>query len=605
MDNTGRNQLMDAVKAVVTQQRKAPSIQPISRDQELLLSFPQQRIWLLHQMDQNSSAYNRYTAYRLRGPLNVSALESSLREIIKRHEFLRTTYKDSNGQPTQVIADNPTFNLPIIDIQSEPEGGQESEALRLAIKESEKPFKLNQDLLLRVRLIQLSKEDFVLVLITHQIGFDGPSEAIFLKELSLLYESISTGQSSHLAKLSIQYADFAHWQRQWLKGEVLDTQLAYWRENFSLKVPLLPFNAKSDGMVREQFSAQNLTFEISKKLTQELKAISHREEVTLFVTLLSALQILINRLTQEEDFVVFVSTAGRNRPEIKELIGLFANILAIRADLSSNPSVHEILNRVRKQSFAAFAHQDLPFNKLLELIKPERKINNRSLFQVMFVYQDVETPAFELPGLKVKPFALNNGSTHFDLTFFLQETNRGLKGLLIYKKELFDALVIETIIEQYQVILKQIVDHQDLPLSDMPDFPERHLFSSQERVRFDRENHNTNESITHSNTVAEKANLRMESEIAEIWKELLGVDKVGSKDNFFDLGGDSYLCMHFMERFEKKRGIKIAYIKMMTDPLCDISMYCHKQIGDKKYLRKVLNYKDRVVDYLIKIFNRN
>ncbi len=596
---------MDAVKAVVTQQRKAPPIQPISRDRKLLLSFPQQRIWLLHQMDQNSSAYNRYTAYRMRGPLNVSALESSFREIIKRHEFLRTTYEESNGQPIQVIAVKPTFNLPIIDIQSEPEVEQENEALRLAIKESEKPFNLNQDLLIRVRLIQLSIEDFVLVLITHQIGFDGPSEGIFIKELGLLYESISTGQPSHLAELSIQYADFAHWQRQWLQGEVLETQLAYWRENFSSKVPLLPFNAKGDRNVRDQFSAQNLTFEISNKLTQELKAMSHREEVTLFVTLLSALQILINRLSKDEDFVVFVSTAGRNRPEIKELIGLFANILAIRADLSSDPSVNKILNRVRKRSFSAFAHQDLPFNKLLELIKPERKINNRSLFQVMFVYQDVETPAFELPELKINPFGLNNGSTHFDLTFFLQESNRGLKGLIIYKKELFDAPVIESIIEQYQVILEQIIDNQEQHLSDISDFSEHHLLSYLERERFDHEILDTNELNTHSNAVAEQSYLRMESEIAEIWQELLGVDKVGRKDNFFDLGGDSYLCMHFLERFEKKRGIKIAYIKLMTDPLHDISLYCNEQLEDKNFLRKALHIKDRVIDFLNNKFKRN
>ncbi|PMB39472.1 non-ribosomal peptide synthetase [Fischerella thermalis CCMEE 5319] len=443
-------------------------IQPQSRDTENFpLSFAQQRLWFFSQLEPESSAYNIPTALRLTGRLNVVALEKSLNEIVRRHEILRTTFTVINGEPVQVIGAAAKLQLPIIDLQTIPEPERETEALRLAMLEAQTPFNLENGSLLRVSLLRLGETDHVILFTMHHIISDGWSTGILIRECTTLYTACDRGQPCNLPQLPIQYVDFAVWQRQWLQGEILNNQLNYWKQQLGGDLPVLklPTDRPRPAIQTDRGATQSFIF--SKSLAAALKNLSQQEGVTLFMTLLAAFKILLHRYTQQNDILVGTPIANRNRSEIEGLIGFFVNTLVLRSNLTGNPTFRELLQRVREVTLGAYAHQDLPFEQLVEELQPERDLSHNSLFQVMFILQNAHTEVLHLPDLTINPLQVENKTANFDLTLSMVETETELRGSIEYNTDLFDADRITRILGHFQTLLQGIVVHPDKNLSDL------------------------------------------------------------------------------------------------------------------------------------------
>src|SRR4028119_1622371 len=443
-------------------------ILPVPRDENLPLSFAQARLWLLAQLEPDSPAYNIPAAFRLTGLLNVTALSQSLSEIVRRHEVLRTTFPSVDGQPKQVISLHTALKLPVIDLRELPPDQGLSEAQRLATEEAQQSFDLATGLLFRVKLLRLEEAEHMLLVTMHHIVYDGWSYDIFLRELAALYDAFSSGKPSPLPELPIQYADFAHWQREWLQGEVLESQRDYWKQQLNGSLPILQLPTDYPRPPVQTYQGGYQSLELPKNLTKALKDLSQQERGTLFMTLLAAFQTLLYRYTGQEDIIVGTPIAGRNQVEAEGLIGFFVNTLALRTYLSGNPSFQELLGRVREVALGAYAHQDLPFEKLVEELQPERDRSRTPLFQVMFVLQNTPTSALELPGLTVNSLNIDSGTAKFDLTVFIMETAQGLRASLEYNTDLFNAATITRMLGNFQTLLEGIVANPQQRLSDLP-----------------------------------------------------------------------------------------------------------------------------------------
>ncbi|BAY60048.1 amino acid adenylation domain-containing protein [Calothrix brevissima NIES-22] len=450
--------------------RQAPNIKalpilPISRDRNLPLSFAQGRLWFLNQLDTFTTAYNITEAVQMTGSLNVAALHQSLNEVVQRHESLRTTFTTIEGQPSQVICPNLTLSLPIVDLSRLT--NQQQEIQQLVKQEMEEPFDLLQGPLLRVKLLQLAQTEHLLLLSMHHIISDGWSMGVMIREIAALYEAYSTDQPSPLPELSVQYADFAVWQRQWLQGEVLDQQITYWQEQLTGS-SLLDLPTDRPRPAVQTFVGDKQAIELPKALLEELKILSGREGVTLFMTLLAAFKVLLYRYSQQDDMIVGSPIANRNRQEIEPLIGMFVNTLVLRTDLGGNPSFSELLQRVREVTLGAYAHQDLPFEKLVEVVQSERDTSRNPLFQVMFVLQNVSIPALELKGLTLQSMPIDRQTSMFDLTLSLEETPNGITGFWEYNTDLFDATTIDRLAGHFQTLLESIVANSNQPIINLP-----------------------------------------------------------------------------------------------------------------------------------------
>ena len=397
-----------------------PTLEPIFRDREIPLSHGQERMWFIDQLEKGNSIYNRPVFIRLNGDLKVPVLEQCLNEIISRHEIFRTTFPAVNGQPLQVISPLQPLTLSVRDISRLPEGEREAEVRRQATDEAALSFDLDRGPLIRARLLRLGEQEHILLLTMHHIVFDGWSEGILFQELSVLYESFSTGQPSPLSPLPIQYADFAVWQRQWLQGEISDSQLAYWKKQLGgASVLELPTDHPRPPV--QTFRGSKQCFFVPKSLTERLKAISREEGTTLFMTLLAAFQTLLHRYTGQDDIIVGSPVAGRNRTDVEGLIGFFVNTLILRTDFCGDPNFRELLGRVRKVALDAYAHQDLPFEKLVEELHPHRNSSHSPLFQVLFVLQNAPTRALRLAGLTTTPLEVESETATFDLSLLMVE----------------------------------------------------------------------------------------------------------------------------------------------------------------------------------------
>ncbi|MEG4111235.1 MULTISPECIES: amino acid adenylation domain-containing protein [unclassified Microcoleus] len=440
----------------------------ISREGDLPLSFAQQRLWFLDQLMSGTPLYNLPNALGLKGSLNVTALEQSLSEIVRRHEALRTTFSAVNGQPIQVIHPAVTLLLPIVDLRELPETEREVEAQRLATEEAQRPFDLVNQQLFRVKLLHLAEEEHLLLLTMHHIVSDGWSLGVFMGELTALYEAFSTEKSSPLPELPIQYADFAAWQNEWLVGEVLEVQLNYWKRHLGGQLPVLDLPTDRPRPPVQTYRGARQSLELPKKSSDALKALSQQEGVTLFMTLLAVFQILLYRYTGQEDVIVGSPIANRNRVEVEGLIGFFVNTLVLRTELSGEPSFRELLGRVREVALGAYAHQDLPFEKLVEELQLERDLSRNPLFQVMFVLQNAPISALEFRGLSLTPLEVHNGTAKFDLTLELEESAEGIRGWFEYNTDLFDTLTITRMTNHFQTLVEGIVDNPEQRLCDLP-----------------------------------------------------------------------------------------------------------------------------------------
>ena len=465
----GKQELWKAIRCALSSSRKGLLMQRVSRDGALPLSFAQQRLWFLAQMQPNSSVYNIPVAYCLMGVLKIATLEQSLNEILHRHESLRTRFITVDGQPSQAITPSIiTLTLPIIDLYEHPETEKKRITQQIVVEEAQQPFDLTEDLLFRVKLLRLAKEEYVLLLNMHHIVSDGWSLDVFFSELTTLYTAYSNSEFSPLPELPIQYADFAHWQREWLQGEVLESQLNYWKQQLGGILPILelPINYPRPPVQTYQGGYQYL--ELTKDLIEALKALSQEEGVTLFMTLLATFQTLLSRYSGQEDIIVGTPIAGRNQVKTDRLIGLFVNTLVMRTDLSGKPSFRQLLAQVREVALGAYAHQNLPFEKLVEKLQPERNLSRSPLFQVMFAFQNTPGQPWELPGLTITPLEVHSGTSKFDLTLDLKETSEGIKGGIEYNTDLFDSATITRMVGHFQTLLKGIVANPDQCIWDLP-----------------------------------------------------------------------------------------------------------------------------------------
>ncbi|MBW4417922.1 MAG: amino acid adenylation domain-containing protein [Myxacorys californica WJT36-NPBG1] len=440
-------------------------------------SFAQQRLWFLQQLMPENPAYNVPLAVQLSGELNIAALEQTFNEIVRRHESLRTNFKMIGGQPRQVVLPQLTLPLPLIDLQTLPPADQQAEVERLTIEAFQRPFDLVQDALLRVKLLQLDETNYVLLLTMHHIVTDGWSIAVLIRELEALYIAFAAGHPSPLAELPIQYADFAHWQQDWLQGEVLASQLAYWQQKLEGAAPILELPNLGEKTVvpselhftfSEKFQGAREALVLPKALKSAIVQLSDEANATPFMTLLAAFQTLLFRYTGQTDISVGSPIANRNHSELESLIGFFANSVVLRTDLSGNPTFLDLLNQVREVALGAYAHQDLPFEKLVEALQPDRDLNRNPLFQVVFALQNSPAESLELPKLTLSPVSVDPGTARFDLEFQIVECLDTLGVVAVYRTDLFDQAAIARMLKHFQTLLENIVAAPNQRLSDLP-----------------------------------------------------------------------------------------------------------------------------------------
>jgi amino acid adenylation domain-containing protein len=455
-----------------------PTLEPIraiTRDGAIPLSFAQTRLWFLDQLEGGSSTYNIPTALHLIGSLQVTTLEIVVQEIVRRHEALRTNFEMVNGSPIQIIHPNPKVNMQVVDLQDFTEVEQSVQVQQLITQEAARSFNLAHDPLLRVTLLKLGENSHVLLLVMHHIVSDGWSMTVFIRELSALYQSFSKGVPSPLPELPIQYADFTIWQRQWLQGKVLETQLNYWKQQLAGAQPLLELPTDRPRPPVQTFRGGTQSFQLDRDLTQKLKRLSQQSGTTLFMTLLAAFVTLLSRYSNQSDIIVGSPIANRNRGEIESLIGFFVNTLVLRIQCAGNPSFEQLLQRVQQVALDAYAHQDVPFEQLVEVLQPERSLSYNPLFQVMFVLQNVPAGKLELPGLLITPLEIENFPSKFDLILSIKETEQELKGEWRYNSDLFDATTIERMVGHFQTMLAGIVANPQQRVSELPLLTEAEL----------------------------------------------------------------------------------------------------------------------------------
>ncbi|MGZ9172716.1 MAG: non-ribosomal peptide synthetase, partial [Candidatus Binatia bacterium] len=431
------------------------------------LSFAQQRRWFLNQLEPESPAYNEARVLRLTGYLNVEALEKSFNYIIARHEVLRTTIVLADGNPTQRIAECRVIELPVIDLRTRNGQDRDTEVRRLINETSRRPFDLSNDLMLRVSLLRLDDNEHILALVTHHVASDDWSSGVLWRELAALYATFSSGQIPDLPELPVQYADYAAWQRQWLQGVVLDTQLSYWRKQLDKLSPLLLPTDRPRPVV-QTFRGAKQTVILTKELSRALKTLSRKEGVTLFMTLLAGVQTLLHRYTGQDDIVVGSPIAGRNRAEIEGLIGFFVNTLVLRTDASGNPMFRELLRQVRETTLEAYSHQDVPFEKLVEDLQPHRNLNQNPLFQVTFQLDDSSSQLLTLPAIDVEDIELDVGISQFDLSLSMIDNEEKIKGWLEYNTDIFNAGTIERMLGHFQTLLEGIVSNPEQRIDELP-----------------------------------------------------------------------------------------------------------------------------------------
>jgi len=432
-------------------------------------SFAQQRLWFLDQYEPDSPLYNIPHGFRMSGDLKPEILQRVLDAILERHEALRTTFTSEAGEPVQVIGEPGPAALEFVDLrrQAGTSVEREAEALRLATQSAQQAFDLAQGPVLRASLFQLEDTEYFFYINVHHIAFDGWSMGIFLRELAALYEAFAGGKPDPLPELPIQYADYSVWQRDWLQGEALEKQVAYWREQLA-GVPFLELHTDRP---RPAIRTPNGTLQsllLPKRLANSLNALTQQEGATLFMTLLAAFQTLLHRYTGQDDISVGTLIANRHQAEIEGLIGFFANTLTLRTDLSGQPTFRELLRRVRQVALGAYDHQDLPFEKLVEALQPERDLSRTPLFQVMLILQNAPGGALELPGITLRSLSVDSRTAKCDLTFYLTEAEPGLYATLEYNTDLFDAATIKRMLGHFQVLLEGIVANPDQRLADLP-----------------------------------------------------------------------------------------------------------------------------------------
>lgn len=445
-----------------------PTILPSPRSRQVPLSFAQQRLWFLDQLEPHSPFYNLPVAVRMSGRLNLAALERTFAEIIRRHESLRTTFAHGDEHPVQIVHPPQPFTLDIEDLSELAHSEREDEAERRAREASCQPFDLGLGPLLRIKLLRVGEEEHVALLLMHHIIADEWSMGVLVQEITTLYEAFSNGLESPLPELTVQYGEYAMWQREWLTGDVLDVQLEYWKRKLGGMLPVLELPTDYVRPARQTYHGAGHSFVLPAGLSSALIKLSHRQRVTPFILLLAAWQVLLSRYTGQEDIIVGTPVANRNRAGIEPLIGFFVNTLALRADLSSDPSFLELLRRVRETCLEAYTHQDVPFEKLVDELQPKRDVSRSPLFQTTFSLKHGAQKEWSLSGIRMRNMGSEPHSVQFDLQLAMSLCEGSLTGRLDYNTDLFAEATIERMSEHFKNLLKGILAAPEQRLSRLP-----------------------------------------------------------------------------------------------------------------------------------------
>jgi len=460
--------LAKRIESVVTKDNSVPPIIPISRDSPMPLSFAQQRLWFLHLMNPASSAYHIPLVLSMNGRLNLPVLEAVIGEIVGRHESLRTVFAMIDGEPVQVISPFLRLTLPLLDLSELSEETAEATIQRYSTEEIHRPFDLSQGQLLRVAILRQTADRSTVFFMMHHIVGDGWSMGVLAEEITELYQAYVDGTPSPLPQLPVQYADYAVWQRQWLRGETLDRRSAFWKGRLGGGLPLLQLPIDRPRPALFSYRGAAIPFEISADVTESIKHICRLENVTLYMFLLAVCNVILHRYTDQDDIVVGTPVANRNRPEIEGLIGFFVNTLAMRVKLSGRSNFRQVLKAVRQTAIDAFANQDLPFEKLVEELQPERNLSHSPIFQVLLVLQNAPVEDVRLPGVVMSAKGFQQNTAKFDLTFQFVEINRHLIGSLEYNTDIFADTTIERIVRHYRQLSEAAVENPDRPISELP-----------------------------------------------------------------------------------------------------------------------------------------
>ncbi|MGQ0554675.1 MAG: amino acid adenylation domain-containing protein [Nitrospiraceae bacterium] len=451
-------QLAEAIESrrLQTGDPVAPPMVRVDHDRPIPLSFAQQRLWVLTQLEPDGAAYNLPIALRLSGALDVQALEGSITEVLRRHEALRTTFSQMEGQPVQIVMPPSAMTIPIVSLEQVRGPERDAALLRLATAEAQRPFELAYGLMLRVTLLRLGVQEHVLLLTMHHIVSDAWSSHLLVREITELYVAQVQGKPASLPELPIQYADFSVWQRQWLSGTHLERQVDYWKERLAGALEPLALPMERPRPPVQTSHGASLTIILSSELCSAITELSRREGVTLFMTLLAGFYALLFRYTGRPDLIVGSPIANRTRSEIEGLIGFFVNTLALRADLSGTQTVHELLALVRQVCLGAYTYQDVPFEKLVEVLQPVRDVSYSPIFQVMFELQHAPVSELAVPGLHITTVEVEPLTAKFDLTLTLCETESGLTASMEYNTDLFFADSMSRMLHHYELILRDM-----------------------------------------------------------------------------------------------------------------------------------------------------
>ncbi|HJP93403.1 MAG TPA: amino acid adenylation domain-containing protein [Pyrinomonadaceae bacterium] len=445
-----------------------PPIKKVRRDRELPVSFAQERMWFLNQLEKDSPFYNVPGAFKLTGPLDVSSLQKAFEQITLRHEAFRTTFSVVDGRPVQVIGEATSVRFSTCTLEGLAPAAVEGKIQRLGYEEAREPFDLERGPLLRAKVVRLSETEHVVFTTAHHIVSDGWSLGILIRELAALYENLTSQTSTPLPELSIQYADYAVWQRDWLEKELLDRQLSYWKKQLQGVPTVLDLPTDRPRSLVQTFNGARYSVQLSQKTTEALKELSRREGATLFMTILAAYETLLFRYTGQENIIVGTPVAGRSSAEIENLIGFFVNTLPLKTSLSGNLTFEELLAGIRETALDAYANQDLPFEQLVEAMQPERDLSRTPLFQVMFAFQNAPREVFRASGLTFERRRIENHTSKFDLTLFATEAAEKLYFTFEYNTDLFERARIERMMGHFEVLIEAIVAEPQKRIGELP-----------------------------------------------------------------------------------------------------------------------------------------
>ena len=569
-----RQELTEHKREILTLLRQAKtfssistlSLQQKSCDGKLPLSYAQHGLWLMAQMTDHPP-FNQPLAFRIDGPLNVAVLERSLNEIVRRHEILHTSCVVIGGEPVQVVMPSCTLAVATVDLRNLPTQERDSEVLRLATQEAQQPFDLAQGPLLRAKLFVVDHQAYVFMLTTHTFVSDGYSQGILLREVGQLYTAFSKAQPSPLPENRIQFGDYAIWQRQMVRGQQLSSQLAYWKQQLKNSPAMIIWPVKNVCANILTYRGETNYFSLPADLSESIRHLSHQEGVTVFTLLLAAFNALLYRLTGQADLIVGTTVSNRTRSDLEALIGYFANNLALRTHVSDHLTFRELLEQCKKVIGDAFAHQDFPFEKLLEELSVDPEISQIPLIQVVFVLHDhIAEDDLRLPGLIVKEFRVQRGTAARHLNLHMVDAKGPLFGSLEYSTELFDRRTIDLVLGQFQSVLQYVISNPQQRLASLPFLTtggrdELIQAWNNAQSKATAENGKTSlEIVKHEDQTAEMLpQTELEGIIAAIWQGILEVKDVGIYQNFFDLGGRSIHIIQVHSKLQKvlKRDIPI------------------------------------------------